>query len=90
MNGACCWALCVLLVVVRVMNLTAMVVLTVAMVLEKLWSRGEAVARAVGAAALALAVAVIWIPGIAPGMAVADPPAGTHSGTTHVQAVTGR
>jgi predicted metal-binding membrane protein len=52
-----------LFVVVGVMNLAAMVVLA-----EKLWVRGEVLARVVGVAALALAVAVIWVPALAPGL----------------------
>ena len=35
---------------------------------EKLWVRGEVLARVVGVAALALAVAVIWVPALAPGL----------------------
>ena len=35
---------------------------------EKLWVHGELLARAVGVAALALAVAVFWVPGLAPGL----------------------
>jgi hypothetical protein len=43
------------------MNLAAMVVLAAVVLAEKLWARGELLARAVGVAALALAVAVIWV-----------------------------
>jgi predicted metal-binding membrane protein len=64
----CCWALFALLVAVGVMNLGAMLALAAVVVIEKLWSRGEAFSRAVGVAALALAVAVIWIPELAPGL----------------------
>ena len=35
---------------------------------EKLWAHGELLARVVGVAALALAVAVIWVPDLAPGL----------------------
>ena len=35
---------------------------------EKLWVHGEVLARLVGVAALALAVAVIWVPALAPGL----------------------
>jgi len=35
---------------------------------EKLWVHGEVLARVVGVAALALAVAVIWLPALAPGL----------------------
>lgn len=38
------------------------------MLVEKLWVHGEVLARAVGVAALALAVAVIWLPALAPGL----------------------
>jgi predicted metal-binding membrane protein len=64
----CCWSLMALFVVVGVMNLTAMVVLAAVVLAEKLWVRGELLARAVGVAALALAVAVIWVPELAPGL----------------------
>jgi predicted metal-binding membrane protein len=57
----CCWSLMALFIVVGVMNLAAMVVLAAVVLAEKLWARGELLARAVGVAALALAVAVIWV-----------------------------
>ena len=50
------------------MNLAAMVVLAVVVLVEKLWAHGEVLARAVGVAALAVAVAVIWLPALAPGL----------------------
>jgi predicted metal-binding membrane protein len=59
----CCWSLMALFVVLGVMNLAAMVVLA-----EKLRMHGEVLSRAVGIAALALAVAVIWVPALAPGL----------------------
>lgn len=34
---------------------------------EKFWIKGENFSRLVGVASLALAVATIWIPGLAPG-----------------------
>ena len=64
----CCWSLMALFVVVGVMNLAAMVVLAAVVLAEKLWAHGEVLARAVGLAALALAVAVIWVPALAPGL----------------------
>ena len=64
----CCWSLMALFVVLGVMNLAAMVVLAVVVLVEKLWAHGEVLARAVGAAALALAVAVFWLPALAPGL----------------------
>ena len=57
-----------LFVVVGVMNLAAMVVLAAVVLAEKLWVHGELLARLVGVAALALAVAVIWVPALAPGL----------------------
>ena len=64
----CCWSLMALFVVVGVMNLAAMVVLAAVVLAENLWLRGEVLARVVGVAALALAVAVIWVPALAPGL----------------------
>jgi predicted metal-binding membrane protein len=57
-----------LFVVLGVMNLTAMVVLAAVVLAEKLWVHGELLARAVGVAALALAVTVIRVPELAPGL----------------------
>ena len=50
------------------MNLWAMVALATIVAIEKLWSRGEAFGRLTGVAAIALAVAVIFEPGLAPGL----------------------
>jgi len=44
------------------------VVLAVVVLVEKLWVHGEILARAVGVAALALAVAAIWLPALTPGL----------------------
>jgi predicted metal-binding membrane protein len=64
----CCWSLMALFVVLGVMNLAAMVVLAAVVLVEKLWVHGELLARVVGVAALALAVGVIWLPGLAPAL----------------------
>jgi predicted metal-binding membrane protein len=64
----CCWSLMALFVVLGVMNLAAMVVLAAVVLVEKVWVRGEVFSRAVGVAALVLAVAVIWLPALAPGL----------------------
>jgi predicted metal-binding membrane protein len=64
----CCWSLMALFVVLGVMNVAAMVVLAVVVLVEKLWVHGEVLARVVGVAALALAVAMIWLPALAPGL----------------------
>ena len=66
--AGCCWALFVLLIVAGVMNLLAMAVLAAVVLLEKLWSGGLGFSRAVGVLALVLAVAVIWLPALAPGL----------------------
>jgi len=68
----CCWALMALFVVLGVMNVAAMVVLAVVVLVEKLWVHGEVLARAAGVAALAFAVAVIWVPALAPGLHSTD------------------
>jgi predicted metal-binding membrane protein len=64
----CCWPWFVVLIAVGVMNLAAMVALAAVVVLEKLWSHGEAFSRVVGVAALGLAVAAIWVPRLTPGL----------------------
>jgi predicted metal-binding membrane protein len=64
----CCWSLMALFVVLGVMNLAAMVVVAAAVLAEKLWVHGQTLARVVGIAAFALAVAVTWIPALAPGL----------------------
>lgn len=66
--AGCCWALFVLLLALGVMNLPAMAVLAVVVLVEKTWKHGEAFARLTGALALSLAVAVIWVPQLAPGL----------------------
>jgi predicted metal-binding membrane protein len=63
----------VILVAVGVMNVAAMIGLAAVVLIEKTWSRGPAAARAAGVAALGLAVAVIWVPGLAPGLHAAAP-----------------
>lgn len=65
---ACCWALMVLMTAFGVMNLVAMVVLAATVGIEKQWAHGAGFAKVVGFAALALAVAVIFFPGLAPGL----------------------
>lgn len=65
----CCWSLMLLLAAFGLMNLWAMVVLAVVITAEKLAPAGRLVARAVGVASIALAVAVFWVPALAPGLA---------------------
>jgi predicted metal-binding membrane protein len=64
----CCWTLMVLLVAFGVMNLLAMAGLAVVIGIEKHWRHGRMFARAVGIAALLLAVLVVIEPGLAPGL----------------------
>ncbi|MCF3133835.1 DUF2182 domain-containing protein [Streptomyces olivochromogenes] len=64
----CCWSLMVLLAAFGVMNLWAMVVLTGVITAEKLAPAGHLVARVVGIVSIALAVAVFWVPELAPGL----------------------
>jgi predicted metal-binding membrane protein len=64
----CCWGLMVILIAVGVMNVAVMVGLAALVLIEKLWRWGPAAGRLAGVAALALALAIIWIPGLAPGL----------------------
>ena len=64
----CCWALMAILIAVGVMNVAAMVGLAALVLIEKAWSWGPAAGRLAGTAALALAVATIWFPWLAPGL----------------------
>ena len=68
----CCWSLMVVLVALGVMNVAAMAGLATVVLVEKLWSRGQAFGRLAGVAALGLAVATIWLPGLAPGLHAAS------------------
>jgi predicted metal-binding membrane protein len=69
----CCGALMVIVVAVGVMNVAAMVGLAVVVLIEKTWRWGPAAGRVAGVAALGLAVAVIWLPWLAPGLHAAPP-----------------
>ena len=66
--AACCWGLMMLLVVFGVMNVPAMILLAAVVATEKIWRWGERFSRAVGVAALAAAVLVVWVPELAPGL----------------------
>ncbi|HEV2931924.1 MAG TPA: DUF2182 domain-containing protein [Streptosporangiaceae bacterium] len=69
----CCWGLMVILIAVGVMNIGAMIGLAVLVLVEKTWRWGPIVGRVAGLAALALAVAIIWLPWLAPGLHAAPP-----------------
>ena len=62
-----------LLVAVGVTNIAAMIALGAVVLIEKTWRWGPAAGRTAGVAALALAVAVIWLPWLAPGLHAAPP-----------------
>jgi predicted metal-binding membrane protein len=64
----CCGALMVILVAVGVMNVAAMVGLAAVVLVEKTWRWGVVAGRVFGVAALGLAVAIIWLPWLAPGL----------------------
>jgi predicted metal-binding membrane protein len=64
----CCWALMLILIAVGVMNVAAMVGLAVLVLIEKTWGRGPLAGRGAGVAALGLAVALVWLPWLAPGL----------------------
>jgi hypothetical protein len=63
-----CWALMAALFAFGLMNLLAMAVLSGAVFVEKVWVRGPWFARVLGFVALALALAVVFVPGLAPGL----------------------
>lgn len=64
----CCWALMLLMIAFGVMNLGAMVGLAVVIAIEKVWRHGEKFARVVGVVCLVFAVALVFEPGLAPGL----------------------
>ncbi len=61
----------IVLIAVGAMNIAVMAALAVVIGLEKMWRRGELLARVVGVVFLVLAVAVLFFPGLAPGMQAA-------------------
>ncbi len=65
---ACCWSLMAVLIAVGLMNVAAMVVLAAVVLVEKTWRWGRQFSRAVGVAALVLAVAVVFWPSLAAGL----------------------
>lgn len=64
----CCWALMLLMIAFGVMNLGAMAALAAVIAIEKVWRHGEIFARIVGVGCLAYAVALVFEPGLAPGL----------------------
>jgi predicted metal-binding membrane protein len=64
----CCWSLMLLMLAFGVMNIGAMLLLAAVIALEKVWTHGVLLSRLVGVACCALVVAVLWTPGLAPGL----------------------
>ena len=65
---SCCWPLMVLLVAFGFMNMWAMIGLAAVVAIEKHWPHGEAFGKAIAMVAFGLAVAVVWVPELAPGL----------------------
>jgi predicted metal-binding membrane protein len=65
---ACCWGLMALLIAFGLMNLAAMIVLAGVVVVEKTGPWGRRLSQFLGIVALALAIAVIFDPHLAPGL----------------------
>lgn len=55
------------------MNVAAMVGLAALVLIENAWRWGLVAGRLAGVAALVLALATIWLPGLAPGLHAAPP-----------------
>lgn len=64
----CCWALMVLMIAFGVMNIAAMIVLAIIIAVEKIWRHGEVFARVIGVGSILYAVALIFVPELAPGL----------------------
>lgn len=64
----CCAMLMALMFVFGVMNIGAMILLTLVIAVEKIWGTNNTFPRLVGVACFGLAIAVIWFPQLAPGM----------------------
>ncbi|HLY30738.1 MAG TPA: DUF2182 domain-containing protein, partial [Ktedonobacterales bacterium] len=64
----CCWFLMLLMLAFGVMNIGAMLLLAAVVTLEKVWTHGFLLTRLVGVTCCVLVVAVLWAPGLAPGL----------------------
>lgn len=64
----CCWALMLLMIAFGVMNIGVMVALAAVIAIEKVWRHGETFARVFGVGCLLFAIALIFEPGLAPGL----------------------
>jgi len=64
----CCWPLMLLMLAFGVMNIGAMLLLAAIIAIEKVWTHGVLLSRLVCVACCILFVAVLWMPGLAPGL----------------------
>ena len=76
----CCWALMAVLVVVGLMNLVWMAGIAIVFLAEKNWKYGVVLTKVVGAALIALGLAVIVAPDILPNISGATGSVGDHMG----------
>jgi predicted metal-binding membrane protein len=65
---ACCWGLMLILVAVGVMNIPAMVALTIVIFAEKLLRHGLLIARLIGISFFGTAVVAVIFPNLFPGL----------------------
>lgn len=68
----CCWSLMLLFAAFGVMNVWAMVGLAAVVAVEKLAPKGPLIGRLFGIASIAMALAVFWMPALAPGLTGGD------------------
>lgn len=66
--AGCCWSLMLVMFAFGTMNVGAMGAIAIVAAVEKLWTQGRWFSYAMGAVCLMLAVAVIWLPQLAPGL----------------------
>jgi len=64
----CCWSLMLLMAAFGVMNVYGMAGLAAVVAVEKLTPAGERFSKGIGVGLLVLAVVVIWVPDVAPGL----------------------
>jgi predicted metal-binding membrane protein len=66
----CCWGLMLVLVAVGIMNITVMAALAAIILVEKLWTRGAGLSKAIGVGFLVMAALVPFTPWLLPGLRV--------------------
>ncbi len=67
----CCWSLMLLMAAFGVMNIYGMIGLAAVVAVEKLTPAGERFSKGIGVGLLILAIVVIWVPDVAPGLTAA-------------------